>query len=112
MARFSTPTVASHLVYGWPPVESFRKPSALHCNVPNDASAYAVKSTMILLRIVLEAVHPDAVAERIRLLLPVCASFWHTNTPLGPSHDSTIWFSSLRWFRQTLGTTPLVATRM
>ena len=34
MARFIVITVSWHFVYGLPPVESFRKPSLLHCSVP------------------------------------------------------------------------------
>lgn len=57
MARFNAAAVVAHFAYGDPPVESFKKPSGLHCTVPKSSSTYGVMSSITLFRIAAPASH-------------------------------------------------------
>ena len=67
MARFNAAAVVAHFAYGDPPVESFRKPEALHCTVPKSSSTYGVISSRTLFRIAAPALHLSRSVNRSML---------------------------------------------
>jgi len=67
IARLSAAAVVAHLVYGDPPVESFKKPDALHCTDPKSESTYGVMSSMTRFKIAAPNLHFAKSANRSML---------------------------------------------
>ena len=94
IARLSAAAVVAHLVNGDPPVESFKKPSGLHCTVPKSESTYGVMSSITLFKIAAPSSHLAWEAYRSMLWSLVTVSRWHLTSEIELSHCSMIWLSS------------------
>jgi len=90
MARFSAAAVVAHFVNGDPPLESFRKPSGLHCTLPNPESTYGVMSSITLFNILAPASHLAWLVYRSILWFLVTVSRWHCISVIEVSHCSII----------------------
>jgi len=107
IARLSAAAVVAHLVYGDPPVESFKIPDRVHCNVPKSEPEYGVVSSITLFKITTAALHLALSANRSMLWFCVSASRWQLISVIELSHCSMIWLSSCLWLTQLFGDAPV-----
>ena len=107
IARLSAAAVVAHLVYGDPPVESFKKPDELHCTDPKSESTYGVMSSMTWFKIAAPSSHFALFVNRSILWFSVSVSRWHSILLIVLSHCSMIWLSSCLWLTQLFGDAPV-----
>ena len=94
IARFSAAAVRAHFAKGVPPVESFKMPDRVHCNVPKSEAAYGVMSSTTLFKMATAALHLVLSANRSMLWFCVSSSRWQLISAIELSHCSIIWLSS------------------
>ena len=107
IARLSAAAVVAHLVYGDPPVESFKKPDELHCTDPKSESTYGVMSSMTWFKIAAPSSHFALFVNRSILWFSVSVSRWQFIFGTLLSHCSMIWLSSCLWLTQLFGDAPV-----
>ena len=107
MAWFNAAAVTAHFVNGVPPVESFKIPDRVHCNVPKSEPEYGVVSSITLFKITTAALHLALSANRSMLWFCVSASRWQLISVIELSHCSMIWLSSCLWLTQLFGDAPV-----